>query len=115
MSAEDGPVPALHTVGSRVWVVSDAADGWTKAEVTRIEQGGSLTIRMEDGTEKVCQQEDIPLQNPGKHGVEVSGAAGGSGAGRSQCRRQLLNLEQANVHVAASSMMLTRFISACRT
>jgi hypothetical protein len=78
MGAPDGgSAPALHTVGSQVWMSAPDGDGdgWAKGEVIKVEGGASLTVRMEDGTERVCTQEEIPLQNPGKHGVEVSGAA----------------------------------------
>jgi hypothetical protein len=62
--------PALHTVGSRVWLADDS-DGWVKGEVLKIDNGSQLTVRLEDGREKICSQEDVPLQNPGVQGVEV--------------------------------------------
>jgi hypothetical protein len=71
MSKPNGTAPALHTVGSRVWL-ADSSEGWAKGEVTSIEDGSKLTVRMEDGTERVCTQDEIPLQNPGIRGVEVS-------------------------------------------
>lgn len=72
MSKPNGTtVAALHTVGSRVWL-ADSSEGWAKGEVTSIEDGSKLTVRMEDGTERVCSQYEIPLQNPGVRGVEVS-------------------------------------------
>ena len=63
---------ALHTVGSRVWL-ADQEEGWAKGEVIRIEaeDGSRLAVRMEDGTERMCGQDEIPLQNPGVRGVEV--------------------------------------------
>ena len=71
MGKGESSAPALHTVGSRVWL-SDSAEGWTKGEVVKIEGPDSLTVRMEDGTERLCSQDEIPLQNPGIRGVEVS-------------------------------------------
>lgn len=71
MSKPNGTIAAaLHTVGSRVWL-ADSSEGWAKGEVTSIEDGSKLTVRMEDGTERVCSQDEIPLQNPGVRGVEV--------------------------------------------
>jgi Myosin N-terminal SH3-like domain len=71
MSKPNGTAAAaLHTVGSRVWL-ADSSEGWAKGEVTSIEDGSKLTVRMEDGTERVCSQDEIPLQNPGVRGVEV--------------------------------------------
>ena len=63
--------PVLHAVGSRVWL-ADPSEGWAKGEVVAIEDSSRLTVRMEDGTERVCSQDEIPLQNPGVRGVEVS-------------------------------------------
>lgn len=70
MTAADGAAPAaLHTVGSRVWLADDQT-GWTKGEVVKVD-GSGLTVKLEDGSQKACQQEEIPLQNPGMSGVEV--------------------------------------------
>ena len=71
MPAEAGAAPALHTVGSRVWMADPDGNGWLKAEVSNLGAGGTLTVKLEDGTEKTCTQDEIPLQNPGKNGVEV--------------------------------------------
>lgn len=70
MGKGESSAPSLHTVGSRVWL-SDPTDGWLKGEVVRIEDGSRLTVKLEDGTEKICDQSEIPLQNPGVRGVEV--------------------------------------------
>ena len=70
MGKGESSAPALHTVGSRVWL-ADSEDGWVKGEVVRIEDNTSLTVKLENGSEKVCDQNEIPLQNPGVRGVEV--------------------------------------------
>lgn len=70
MGKGESSAPALHTVGSQVWL-SDHHQGWMKGEVVRVESASQLVVRLEDGKECVCDQDDIPLQNPGKHGVEV--------------------------------------------
>lgn len=62
--------PVLHAVGSRVWL-ADKEEGWAKGEVVAIEDSSRLTVRMEDGSQRVCSQDEIPLQNPGVRGVEV--------------------------------------------
>ena len=66
----DGALPALHSVGSKVWL-ADANEGWVTGEVTRITDGTKLSVLMEDGSERICTQDEIPLQNPGVRGVEV--------------------------------------------
>lgn len=71
MSAE----AILHTVGSKVWL-ADPEDGWAKGEVIEASSPDQLKVRLEDGKEKVCSQDEIPLQNPGKYGVEVSHSVG---------------------------------------
>jgi hypothetical protein len=62
--------PTLHSVGSNVWI-ADSNEGWIAGQVKHIDGPERLTVSLEDGTEKVCSQDDIPLQNPGKSGVEV--------------------------------------------
>lgn len=77
---ESSDPPALHTVGSRVWLACDTG-GWVKGEVVNLEGGGQkLRVKLEDGSERFCSQDEIPLQNPGKYGVEVRAAAGPAGA-----------------------------------
>ena len=71
MGKGENLAPALHTVGSRVWLADGGEDGWGKGDVVKIENGAELTVRLEDGTEKVCDQKNVPLQNPGMNGVEV--------------------------------------------
>ncbi len=61
---------ALHSVGSRVWL-ADSSQGWVKGEVVRIENDINISVVLEDGTERSCSQDEIPLQNPGLRGVEV--------------------------------------------
>lgn len=75
---ESSDPPALHTVGSRVWLACESG-GWVKGEVVNLEGGGQrLRVKLEDGSERHCSQDEIPLQNPGKYGVEVSaGRRGG--------------------------------------
>lgn len=68
---ETSTVSSLHTVGSRVWLADGGEDGWIKGEVVKIENDTQLTVLLEDGSEKVCDQADVPLQNPGMSGVEV--------------------------------------------
>ena len=72
---------ALHTVGSRVWLANDK-DGFMRGEVIRLD-GPKLRVKLEDGSEKDCAEEEIPLQNPDQQiqGVEVGGRA----AGRAAC------------------------------
>lgn len=71
MGRGESSIPLLHTVGSRVWL-ADPKEGWVPGEVLRIEDAASLTVRLEDGSERKCDQVEIPLQNPGVRGVEVS-------------------------------------------
>jgi hypothetical protein len=65
--------PALHAVGSRVWL-ADEAKGWAQADVTAIGDNGRLTLALGDGSSRECAQEEAPLQNPGTSGVEVRAA-----------------------------------------
>lgn len=66
-----GRPPALHTVGSKVWV-ADSEEGWQKGEVVKVD-GSKLHVRLEDNQERVCDPEDCPFQNPSLYGngVEV--------------------------------------------
>ena len=74
-SQEPGaPGPALHAVGSRVWLLlEDSKEGWAQGEVVAVESSSRLRVRLQDGSVKECSQSDLPLQNVGKGGVEVRG------------------------------------------
>lgn len=61
----------MHTVGSRVWL-KDTEEGWIKGEVLKLHEDDAVIVKMENGDEKVFREEEIPLQNPGVRGVEVS-------------------------------------------
>lgn len=71
MGRGESSVVALHSVGSRVWL-ADSNQGWVKGEVVRIEDNVNIAVILEDGTERLCSQDEVPLQNPGIRGVEVS-------------------------------------------
>lgn len=60
-----------HTVGTRVWV-ADPAEGWVKAEVVEV-LPNEVAIKLQTGQARKCKATDLPLQNPGKYGVEVRG------------------------------------------
>ena len=74
MGKGESSQPALHTVGSRVWLANDK-DGFVRGEVIQLD-GPKLRVKLEDGSEKDCAEEEIPLQNPGQQiqGVEVGAA-----------------------------------------
>ena len=62
---------SVHTVGSRVWVKHEA-ESWTKGEVAKVNDDGTVVVKTESGAEQTCKAEDAPLQNPESRGVEVS-------------------------------------------
>jgi len=70
MGKGESSAPVLHTVGSRVWLACDQ-EGWVPGEVLKIEDPEHLTVRLANGNERICSQDEIPLQNPGIRGVEV--------------------------------------------
>lgn len=74
--------PVAHTVGTRVWV-ADPSEGWVKAEVCEVSPD-AVSIRLETGQTLQCKASDLPLQNPGKYGVEVRSLVGSASGGRWQ-------------------------------
>lgn len=60
----------VHAVGSKVWVADDA-EGWAKAEVTKVAPD-HIMVKVQSGEERKCKPEDCPLQNPDDRGVEVT-------------------------------------------
>ena len=78
-----------HTSGSLVWV-HDAADGWVKGTVEKVD-GKKLLVRTEKGSVASFAPEDCPLQNPlARMGVEVRRFEPASNYCISKCRQQLL-------------------------
>lgn len=86
------PEAASHTLGSKVWV-NDAAEGWIKGDVVKVEKG-SLKVSTEKGSIKAYKPEECPLQNPQTAGgVEVRCLSYGSAeeAGLTTDCKHLLN------------------------
>lgn len=70
MTSGPSSQPVVHAVGSRVWI-RDEAEGWVKAEVTKLDGAHVVVALEEGGQERRVAQEEALLQNNDARGVEV--------------------------------------------